>query len=63
MCYDLKDVFPSSLRSTPHKYFSSLTPLNVPTEEHNNINDENNQRQSIEFDRSVSVGTQECTYD
>ena len=32
-------------------------------EEHDNIIDENNRRESIEFDISVSIGTKECTYD
>ena len=31
--------------------------------EHNIIIDENNRREGIEFDRSVSIGTQYTTYD
>ena len=31
--------------------------------EHNNILYENNQRESIEFYRSFSIGTQDTTYD
>ena len=31
--------------------------------EHDNIMDENNRRESIEFYRSVSMGTQDTTYD
>ena len=32
-------------------------------EEHNNIMDENSRREKIEFYRSVSIGTQDTTYD
>ena len=32
-------------------------------EEYDNTMDENNQRESIEFDRYVTMGTQETTYD
>ena len=32
-------------------------------EEHDNILDENNKIESIEFERSVSIGTQYTTYD
>ena len=31
--------------------------------EHDNIMDENNRRESIEFDISVSIETQDTTYD
>ena len=31
--------------------------------EHDNIMDENNRRESIDFDISVSIGTQDNTYD
>ena len=41
-CYDSNRVVPSSLRIISQDYFSSLTPLNVPIEEHNNIMDEIN---------------------
>ena len=32
-------------------------------EENNNIMNEKKQRESIEFDRSVSIGTQDAKYD
>ena len=32
-------------------------------EEHDNTTDENNRRERIEFEISVSIRTQECTYD
>ena len=31
--------------------------------EHNNIRDENNRIESIEFERSVLIGAQDTTYD
>ena len=42
ICYDSNDIVPSSIRSIPQNYFSSLTPLHVSIEEHNNKMDENN---------------------
>ena len=45
-------------RSISQKYFSSLTPLHVPMEEHNKIMDENNQIEIISFEILVSIGTQ-----
>ena len=44
MCYDSKDVVPSSLQSISRKCVSTLSPLYDPMEEHDNIMDENNWR-------------------
>ena len=44
ICYGSKDVAPSSLRSISRHVFSSLTPLHVPVEEHDNTMDANNRR-------------------
>ena len=40
-----------------------LPPLHVPMKEHDSITDEPNQRESIESYISVSIGTQDTTYD
>ena len=56
--YDSKYVVTYYLISVYHNYFSSLTPLHVPIEENGNIMDENNRRETIEFEKSVSIGTQ-----
>ena len=45
------------------KDYSTLSPLYVPMEEHNNRTDTNNRRESIEFERSFLIGTQQWTYD
>ena len=44
ICYDSNVVVPSYLRCILQKCFSTFSPLYVPTEEHDNIMDENNQR-------------------
>ena len=49
--------------SISQKYFSILSTLPVSMEEHDNRMDENNLRESIEFDISVSKGIQETTFD
>ena len=40
-----------------------MSPLHIPIKEHYIIMDENNRRESIEFKISVSIGTQDTTYD
>ena len=63
ICYDLKDAVPPCLMSISQNYYNTLSPLHIPMEEHDNITDENNQIKIIEFYRSVSIGTQDTTYD
>ena len=63
ICYDSKDAIPSCLRSISQKKISSLSPLNVSLEEHDNIMDVNNRRESIKLERYISIGTQYTTYD
>ena len=57
ICYYSKDVVPSFIRSISHKYYSTLSPLHAPMEEHDNKIDEKNQREIIELYRSVEIGT------
>ena len=52
-----KDVAPSNLRTILHNYFSSLTHIHVPMKEHDNIIDETNQIESIEYYKAVSIET------
>ena len=58
ICYYSEDVVPLSLRPISRKDFSSLPPLHVPMEEHDNIMDENKQRESIEYEISLLLVTQ-----
>ena len=44
ICYDSKDFVLPYLRSISQNDYSALPPLHVPTEEHDNITDENNRR-------------------
>ena len=39
-----------------------MTSLYVPTEEHENIMDEKNRKESIEFEIKVLIVTKDCTY-
>ena len=61
--YDSKVVVPSSSRYISQKYLSTLPPLHVAIEEHDNVMDENNRRESIESEKSVLIGMQETTYE
>ena len=60
--YDSKDVLPLYLRSISQNYYNAFSPLHIPTKEHDNIMDEKNRRESIEFEKSVSMGTQDTIY-
>ena len=55
ICYDSKDVVPPYLRSISQNDNSILSHLRVPMVEHDNLMDVSNQRESIEFDRSISI--------
>ena len=49
ICYDSKDFVPPCVRYIPYNDYNKLSPLHIPMEEHDNITDENNWRESIEF--------------
>ena len=53
--YDTNDYTKYSLQRNPQNYFTSLSSLHIPTEEHDNITDKNNRREGIEFERLVSI--------
>ena len=59
ICYDLKGVVPPCLRSITHNDYSTISPLRVRTEEHDNIMYKNNKIEGIEF----SIGMQYTTCD
>ena len=61
--YDSKDIVPPCLQYILHNDNSTLSPLQIPTKKHYIIMYENNQRETIEFEISVSMGTQGTTYD
>ena len=61
-CYNSNDAVISYLRTISQNDFSQLTPLHVSIKYHDNIMDKNYWRESIEFEISVSIGNQECTY-
>ena len=63
ICYYLKDVLPPCLRSISQNCYNTLSPIFIPIKENDNIMDENNLRESIEFYRSVSIVTQDISYD
>ena len=58
-----KDVVPTCLQYISHNNKNALSLIHVPMEEHDHIMDEKNQIESIKFDRPVSIGTQDTTYD
>ena len=62
ICHYLNYVVPPWLRSISHNYCNTLSPLHIPMKEHDNIIDENNQRESIEFNISALIGMQDTTY-
>ena len=45
-----------------HNDYNTLSPLKKYIIEHDNTLDENSWRESIKFERSVSLGTQDITY-
>ena len=49
ICYDLKDIFPLSLRSISQNYCNKLPPQHIPMAGHDNVMDEKTMRKSIEF--------------
>ena len=60
--YYLKDVLSPCSRSMSQNYYNTFSPLNISTKEHDIILDEKNQRERIELEISVSIGTQDTTY-
>ena len=63
ICYDWNDVVPQCLRSISQNDYNNLSPLHTPMKEHDIIMDENNRREVIEPYISVSLVTQDTTYD
>ena len=61
--YDSNDDVPDYLIKVYQNDFILLSSLHVPIEDYDNIMDENNQRENIEFDRSFSMVTQDTNYD
>ena len=53
--HDSKDVVPPFLPSISQKYSNTLSPLNIPMEEHDNILDKSTIRESIEYEVSVAI--------
>ena len=51
------------LWSISHNDYNTLSTLHITTEEYDNIMNEKNNRDIIQFERSVSIGTQNTTYD
>ena len=47
ICYDSKYVLPPCLRYISQNNYNTLSPLQIPMKEHDNIMDENNQREII----------------
>ena len=61
--YYSKDVDPPCLWYILNNDYNTMSPLHVPMKDHDNIMDENNWRETIEFEISVSIWTQDTTYD
>ena len=55
ICYNSKYVVPPCLRSISQNDYNTFSPLHIPMTEHDNIMYENNQRESIEVERSVLI--------
>ena len=62
-CYDLKGFLPQCLWSMSQNYYNTFSLLNILVEEDDNITEENNRKEIIESERSVSIVTQDTTYD
>ena len=62
ICYDSKDVVPPCLSYISHNNYNNLSPLHNSTEENDRLMDKKNQIESIEFERSFSIGTKDYTY-
>ena len=63
ICYDSKDVIPPYFGFISRKIYNALSPLHIPMREHDNIMDENNRKEDIEFGTLVSIVTQDNVYD
>ena len=63
ICMEWKDVVTQCLRSISQNDYNTLSPLHIPMKEHGIIMDEKNLREGIDFERSVSIGTQDPTKD
>ena len=63
ICYGSNDVVPQCLSFISYNDYNTLSPLHIHMKEHDIIINENNKREGIEFERSVSIRTQDTTYD
>ena len=63
ICYYCNDVVPRCLRYISQNDYITFSTLHIPMKEQNNITDEKNRRDSVEFEISVSIRTQDTTYD
>ena len=61
ICYYLKVFLPPCLRFISHNYYNTLSHLNIPMKEHDNIMYENNLSKCIKFDRSFSMSMKDTT--
>ena len=52
----MNDVVLPCLRSISNNDHNTLLSLHTPMVKHDNISDENNRKESIQFERSVSIG-------
>ena len=60
---DYNDIVPCSLQTVSQNYFNSLSPLDVPIAEHDNIMYKNNSREDIWLEQSLSIGINYFVYD
>ena len=60
---DSDDIVPCSLQNISQNYFNSLSPLDVPTDEHDNIMYKKNSREDIWLEQSLSIGINYSVYD
>ena len=63
ICYNMKDVVPLFLSSISQNCYNTLSPLHISMKEHYIIMYENNQREGVYSEISVSIVTQYTTYD
>ena len=61
--YDSDDIGLCSLQTISQNYFNSISPLDAPTAEHDNIMYKKNSREDIWLEKSLSIGINYCVYD
>ena len=63
ICYNWKYFLTPCLRYISYNYYNTFSRLQIIMKYNDNITDEKNRRESIELERSVSIVTQDTTYD